>query len=390
MTPVFLVLVWLVVAMLGVASLSVFERSSRNRVRLDRPELAPPRKVWGGGPLHPPSRAATARALAGFARLVRRRTRVVDHRPGLRRGSRVLGCSALVLGLAMLPIAGNWGGAPGSALLLLDLEGGLVAVLLVLLAMAFARIALGLSERSAWSRMGAARQTSRAIAGTALLVLAMVPLAIDAGSLRLHDLVVDQQQTLWPVAGFARLFGPEVAAGLEAWPLPAWNLFTQPLTAILFAAAISLWVSSPQADVPGAGLIGITGFGLDADAGELYWIRVESRLAAVFAAGLFVTLFLGSGGLPFLDPTGLVDSAEPFLGRGVPEALVTLLHVSVFAVKLVFVLFVASRVARMAATSRDDRSLRLATRRLLPVAWANLLLVAALALWLEGLLGVAS
>ena len=77
------------------------------------------------------------------------------------------------------------------------------------------------------------------------------------------------------------------------------------------------------------------------------------------------------------------------MADAIPPDSTSACHVSVFAVKLVFVLFVASRVARMAATSRDDRSLRLATRRLLPVAWANLLLVAALALWLEGLPGVA-
>jgi len=388
MTTAFLVGVWLVVAMVGLASVALFERSGRSRARTDRPELAPPRAVWGGGVLHPPSRAATARALAGFARLVRRRTRVVDHRRGLRRLSRGLGCGALLLGLGLLPIAGTWGGAAGPPLLLLDLEGGLIAILLVLLALAVARIAIGLSERSAWSRMGAARQASRAIAGTALLVLSSMPLAIDAASLRLHDLVLDQQRMLWPVAGLARLFGPDVVARLEAWPVPAWNLFTQPLTAVLFAAAISLWVASPRADVPGAGAVGVAGLGLDGDATELYWLRVEARLASVFAAGLFVTLFLGAGGLPLVDPVTLVERAEPFLGRGLPEALVTLLHVGVFAGKLVAVLYLGARVGRMTATSRDDRSLRLATRRLLPVAWANLLLVAAIALWLEGLPGV--
>lgn len=388
MTTVLLVVVWLGVAMVGLGSVAVFERSSRSRPRPDRPELAPPRAVWGGGPLHPPSRSVTARALAGFARLVRRRTRVVEHRRGLRRLSRALGCGALVLGLAMLPIAGTWGGAAGPPLLLLDLEDGLVAIVLVLLALAFARSAIGLSERSTWSRIGAARQTSRAIAGTALLVLATMPLAIDAASLRLHDLVLDQQRTLWPVAGLARLFGPDRVAGLDAWTIPAWNLFTQPLTAALFAAAISLWVNSPRADLPGTGGVGVAGLGLDGDSTELYWIRVEARLAEVFAAGLFVTLFLGAGGLPLFDPAGLVDRAAPFLGRGVPEALVTLLYVGVFAGKLVTVIFLASRVSRMSASSRDDRSLRLATRRLLPLAWANLLLVAAITLWLEGLPGV--
>ena len=341
MTTAFLVGVWLVIAMVGIASVALFERASRSRARTDRPELAPPRAVWGGGVLHPPSRAATARALSGFARLVRRRTRVVDHRRGLRRLSRGLGCGALLLGLGLLPIAGTWGGAAGPPLLLLDLEGGLIAILLVLLALAVVLLPLVLLARQEVPR-------------------------VDPASVAPH-----------------RLHSCEPT--LAAWAL---SCLQQPLTAILFAAALSLWVASPRADVPGAWAVGVAGLGLDGDATELYWIRVEARLASVFAVGLFVTLFLGAGGLPLVDPVTLVERAEPFLGRGLPEVLVTLLHVGVFAGKLVAVLYLAARVGRMTATGRDDRSLRLATRRLLPVAWANLLLVAAVALWLEGLSGV--
>lgn len=384
MTTALLLVVWLSVAFIGLASIAAFERSSRTRARPDRPDLAPPRALWGGDPVRPPSRSVVARAAAGFARLVRGRTFVVDHRRGLLRLSRALGCGALALGLSLLPIAGTWGGAPGEPLVLLDLGEGLAAVLLVLLAVAFARIAVGLSERNAWARIGAARQASRAVAGTALLVLATMPLAIDAASLRIHDIVADQQRVLWPIAGLARLFGPEVVTAFEAWPLPAWNLLAQPLTALLFAAAITLWIASPRADAPGSGLIGAAGFGLDADATDLYWIRVESRLAAVFGAGLFVAFFLGAGGLPLFDATLVVERLVPYVGRSLPEAGVTLLHVAVFAVKLVLVLFLASRAGRFVAASRDDRSLRLATRRLLPVAWANLLLVTAVSLWLDG------
>ena len=384
MTTVFLVLVWLAVGGIGLVCVARFERDSRLRARPDRRELAPPRAVWGGGPLHPPSRAATARALAGFARLVRRRTRVVDHRRGLRRLSRGLACGALALGLALLPVAGTWGGQGGAPLVLLDLRQGLAFVMLVLFALAFARIAIGLSERSAWSRMGAARQASRAIAGAALFVLAIMPLVIDAASLHIHELVIDQQRVLWPLEALARVFGPEAAAGLEAWPLPAWNLFTQPLTALLFALAVALHVSSPRVDTPGSGAIGVAGLGLDGDTTDLYWIRAEARLATVFAGALFVTLFLGAGGLPFVELSRLVETALPYFGRGLPETVVTLLYIGVFATKLVFVLYLASRVSRLAASSRDDRSLRLTTRRLLPVAWANLLLVAGVTLWLAG------
>lgn len=384
MTTILLGLTWLLISGLGLASLADFERRSRVRARPDRPELAPPRAIWGGGAIHPPARAAVARALAGFARLVRRRAPVVEHRRGLRRLSRGLACGSIAIGLALVPVAGTWGGGEGPPLVLLDQDVGLVLVVLISLALSFARIAIGVAERSTWSRLGAARQASRSLAGTALLVLAMLPLAVDAGSLRLHDLVVAQQRVLWPFEALVRLWGEPQMAWLEAWPLPAWNLFTQPLTALLFASAIALHVGSPRADAPGAGSISVAGLGLDADPTELYWIRVEARFATLFGGALFVALFLGGGGLPLVDPALGVERLTPFVGRAVSQAAFTLLYVGAFGAKLVLILYLASRAARLTAPSRDDRSLRLALRRLLPIAWANLLLVVGVTLWLDG------
>ena len=375
------------VTAIGLFVVALLERRARLVPRVDRPELAPPRAPWGGGLVHPPARSATARALAGLARLVRSDSRVQDHQAGLRFAARMLGTSALLLALALLPLVQIPPSAADpevSSLLPLDLENGLLAIGLLLLVNALARIAAGLSERSAWSRIGSARQASRGIASIVLLTLVVAPLALDAGSLRLHDIVLDQTRSLAVIDALLSqlqvLFAWPWLAELKSVALPAWNLFAQPLTAALFLPAISMLLSSPRVDDPRHGSISLAGLGLDADPRDLYWLRVDDRLSKVLAAGLFVTLFLGAGHLPFFDPAKAVEMARPYLGEAVPIFALGALCLVVFLAKLALVLVLGTRFGRLVARSRDDRSLRLATRRLLPLAWANLLLVAAIQL----------
>ncbi len=386
MSALLLSLAWLGVALLGLVWLAALERRGRLATRLARPLLVPPRALWGGGPLHPPSRALTARALAGLARLARARTRVEDHRLMLRTAARVLGALVLAIGLALLPVVSTWGGAAGPVLVLLDLEHGLAAIVLVLAFQAFSRTIQGLSERSPWSRLGAARQSSRAIASVALLAIVLAPIALDAGSLRLHAIAVDQARPFDLLIHAVASLDAGWGVALARLSPPAWNLFVQPITALLFLPAMMLWTASPRVDDPVTGSVDVVGAGLDADPQDLYWTRLEARASSVLAAGLFVTLFLGAGGIPFFDPHAFVARLSPFFGEGVPAALVTLLGLGSFVAKLLVALAISNGLARSLARARDDRSLQLAMRRLMPLAWANLMLVAALTLWAERLL----
>ena len=131
MNGLLLAMAWGVVAAIGFTALSKFERSSRLIVRAERPSLAPARALWGGDPVHPPSRALTARMLAGFARLARPRSVVADHQQVLRAVARGLGATALFIGLAMLPFVGAWGGGEGAALVLFDAKQGLALIALL-------------------------------------------------------------------------------------------------------------------------------------------------------------------------------------------------------------------------------------------------------------------
>lgn len=388
MSGVALAIAWLLVISGLLAACALFERAARVGPRPDRPELLPPRAPWGGGRLAPPAHSAGARALAAFSRIVRRRNAVADHRPGLRFVGRVGALLSLSLGLALIPFAGTWGGGVADPpLLLLDLPHGLALIILLLMLHASFRVTIGLSERNAWSRLGSVRLASRSIAAVALLALVLAPLAIGSGSLRLHDLALAQQLPVFPTGGLLGGLGEGLLGRLEGASIPAWNLFRQPITALLFAPAMALMLGSARVDDRTTGSVAAAGLGLDADPIDAYWSRLDARLSLVLASSLFVALFLGAGSIPLLDPSRLASGLTEHVGELLPKLLVTILQLGSFLAKSLLVVALTTRLQRLAAKARVDRSLRLVTRRLLPLAWANLLLVAALTLWLGGRTG---
>lgn len=388
MLGVGLAFAWFAVISLALVAAAAVERRQRVVSQADRPELAPRRALWGGGPLHPPGRSMLVRALASGSRIVRARTRVTDRSEGLRFAARAVACTALASALSLVPFAGRVGGAPGGApLVVVDLEHGLVALILFVLLAAMAEVAIGLAEAGVFARLACLRIAGRILALVGTLAIVLAPLALASGSLRLHAIVLEQQGSIAPLSLVAALLEDGASSPLGrflAAPIwPAWHLFRQPLTALLFVPVLGLLLRRPLALDPIGGGVRLAAFGHDDDPGELYWARIEERLAGVLCAALFVALFLGAGAIPFLPTDRIVAPLIPFFGEGLPAILGAGLETGVFFAKLVLVLVLFARSARSMAGLRDDQWIRLVTRRILPLAWANLLLVFATTLLLE-------
>ena len=111
--------------------------------------------------------------------------------------------------------------------------------------------------------------------------------------------------------------------------------------------------------------------------------RLQARLAGVLGAALFVVFFLGAGSMPGLAPERVVTALEPFVGPVIPSLGMVLAESGVFFAKLVLVVTLAARIRAASAALRGDQWMQETLRRLLPLAWANLLLLAAL--WQLGL-----
>jgi NADH:ubiquinone oxidoreductase subunit H len=391
MISLLLAVTWFGVIALALCGAAALERASRLVSVARRPDLELSRREWGGELDRAPASYAASRALASVARLVRPGTQVAESSQPLRWVSRLVGLLATASALSLVPFASTWGAsAEGRRLVVVDLEYGLGLLVFLTLLSGLAQAASGLAERNVWARLAAVRVEGQSLVGVALLLLVLAPLVLETGSLRLHDMLLVQQGSYSPLAFLVRLFS-QLGLNLDllaAIRLPNWFAFSQPLTALLIVPTLSLLFQRDLLGDAMAGTTGISGFGIDSDPSDLYWARLEARLSMVLAAALFVALFLGAGGLPFFDLSGIVLRLAPFFGEVVPCLLLVGFEVAVFAAKLIGVLFLATLLRRSTASARADQSLRAMTRRLIPLAWANLLLLSALSL-LEGPVGEA-
>ncbi len=371
--------VWFVVVSLALVGCGQLERRNRLAPLRNRPEWRPPRAQWGFDRESPAAAYLLGRALAGGARLVRSRTIVADRSASQRWLGRIVSCIALASALSLIPFAGTWGGtADGIALVVVDLEQGLIALVFLVLLMGMGQVTTGLSERSDWSRLGSVRLASRSLCGLGLFALVLAPLAIGSGSFRLHEIVFVQQYTLSPLSWLPSELGGGFFEVARGWRWPGWNLFVQPLTALLFVLTLAGLTRRPWVYDAVAGNMAVSGFGLDSDPADLYWGRLEARLARVFASALFVSIFLGAGAIPFVTASVVVDLLSPFAGFELPALLGVVIQVGVFSAKLLGVLAIASLLRRATATLREDQWIDTVTSRLFPLAWANLLLVSAI------------
>jgi len=375
-------ILWLLLVSVGVAALGLGERRLRLSRTAHRLEECAPQRSWGRDRERPPGAYALLRAMAGLAHQAQRGTRVVDASPAMRRWGRGLTLLALSSTLALVPFAAS----PGP---LLDLGFGIPSIVFLCLLASLGQVVAALSERSLWARLEATRRVSRALAGIPLLVLALAPLVLWVGSLRLQDLALAQQGSIAPFAFAAVDPGLPALAWLDWLRLPRWLVFSQPIAALLFAPAMGLLLRRSGSAGGVAGMPCVGGRSLDADPVDLYWTRLESRLVRLLVASLFVALFLGSGGLPFSSPASVVEAIAPFYGKAIGEVVASGLQLGVFGAKLLVVLALAWLVRESSARLRDDQLLRLAARRGIPLGWANLLLMVALHLLDFGFEGAA-
>jgi NADH:ubiquinone oxidoreductase subunit H len=387
---------------LAIVSLSVFaaalvgaaaiERTTRLSGVAYRAEGLPPKAEWSNLRAPAPANYGAARALASAARLARPRSVVEGASSAMRRSSRTLSLFATASALSIVPFAATWRGASdGHPLVAVDLEYGLGVLVFLILLSGLAQAATGLAERSLWARLGALRVVGQSLMGVALLLLVLAPLILTTQTLRPHDLVAFQQGTFAPLALLAEAFLSDAAGGsgrvvgldlgaLESIRIPNWFVLRQPLTAILIVPTLGLLLQRYSVYDTMSNTSGMSGFGLDSDTSDLSWMGIESRLSSVLAAAIFVAFFLGAGSIPYFDARPLLALAQPWLGDGLPAALLVVAEAGVFAVKMLAVLYLASHLRRAAGRARTDQSLHTMTRRLMPLAWANLLLISALSL----------
>lgn len=204
----------------------------------------------------------------------------------------------------------------------------------------------GWGSGSKYPLLGALRAGAQLLSYEVVIGLSVLAVVVVAGDLRARVIVENQ-------AGW--LFGV----------LPNWNLFRQPLTALLFLVAMVAEANRLPFDLPEAEPELVGGYHTEYSSMKFALFFMAEYAAMVALSGLFTTLFLGGWTLPWTT----VGGPPPGLGTA-------LLGVAVFLAKVSLLLFLFLWLRWTLPRFRFFDLMRLSWRSLVPLALVNLVLVA--------------
>ncbi|MBL8150050.1 MAG: NADH-quinone oxidoreductase subunit NuoH [Blastocatellia bacterium] len=200
----------------------------------------------------------------------------------------------------------------------------------------------GWSSNSKYSLMGGLRSSAQLISYELALSLSVVGVIIFSGSLDLVE-VVKQQNSFW--LGF----------------IPKWNIFTQPIGFLIFLIAAIAETNRVPFDLPEAETELVAGFHTEYSSMKFAMFFIAEYANMVTASSMATLLFLGGWYGPFVDKF-------PLLGP------------IYFSLKILFFLFLYIWLRGTLPRFRYDQLMRFGWKFLIPVALANVVLVAGLAL----------
>lgn len=202
--------------------------------------------------------------------------------------------------------------------------------------------------------LGAMRAASQMISYEAVLGLSLIPMLIIYSSASMSEIVIKQ-------------------GGLLMGFIPAWGIFLQPLSFLIFlTAAVAENKRTPFDVVEGESEI--VGYFIEYSSMRFGAFMFAEFIEIIFVSMLSVTFFLGGWQVPYLGENGF---NFPFsLTISLPSILVSLLQLASFAIKTaifsVFLLIVRWTLPRM----RFDQIMSFCWKFLLPLALANLFVTA--------------
>jgi NADH-quinone oxidoreductase subunit H len=257
-----------------------------------------------------------------------------------------------VASFAVIPIAGagfnlqdlglpwDWTFLPYIA----DVEVGLLILLGLASLEVYGVVLAGWSSGSKYPAMGALRSTAQMISYELALGLAILPVIMTSGSLRLQT-IVEQQGGTW--FGF----------------LPQWNVFIHPFGCLFLLISIFAETKRLPFDLPEAEPELVAGYHTEYSAMKFVMFYMGEYSAMIANSALMATLFFGGWQVP---------------GLALPQPWMFLVQALAFATKTFFFLFLFVWVRWTLPRFRYDQLMDLGWKVLLELAFVNLLIVAAL------------
>jgi len=205
----------------------------------------------------------------------------------------------------------------------------------------------GWASSNKYALLGSLRAAAQLIAYELPLVLAVIGVVIQAGTMNLHGIVM--QQADGEIFGWGGLGNPFI--------------LTQFVGFALFMVAAQAELSQPPFDMPVAESELVAGYMVEYTGFRFLFFFIGEFGTAFVYAGLAATLFLGGWSVPFIDAD---DDIMNFLGPGV------------LFVKIMLVAFLMFWARFTYPRLREDQLQALAWKWLIPISLVNILATGAL------------
>ncbi|MGN6728167.1 MAG: complex I subunit 1/NuoH family protein, partial [Tepidisphaeraceae bacterium] len=254
-----------------------------------------------------------------------------------------------------------------------DISIGVLFVLATLSLAVYGVVIGGWASNNKYSFLGGLRACANMISYEIPLGLSVLAIVLMFGTLDLSQIVQDQAR-YWYAFGFL--------------PIPAWNVFAQPLAFVLFLICIHAEANRAPFDLAEAEQELVGGYHTEYSSMRFALFFLSEYAGMITTSCVCVALFFGGWHLPGLNTLvhkltghGAIAGANPAWSDSL---LLCFLRMMVFFAKAVFVLFTFMWVRWSLPRFRFDQLMRLAWGGLIPIAIAMLLLTGVLVWWTDG------
>ena len=221
-----------------------------------------------------------------------------------------------------------------------DVNVGILYVLALTSIGVYGIVLAGWSSNSKYSLLGGLRSAAQLISYELAMGLAVVSIILLSGSLKLNDIIADQQGYLF-----------------------SWNVFKQPLAFIIFLIAVYAETNRLPFDLSEAEQELVGGYHTEYSSMKFAMFFMAEYANMITAAALTVTLFFGGWDVPLINETSL----------GIWG---TVLSVLSFILKMGFFLFLFIWVRWTFPRFRYDQLMKIGWKVMLPIALLNIFITA--------------
>ncbi len=235
-----------------------------------------------------------------------------------------------------------------------SLDAGILFVLAISGIGILGTMLAGWSSNNKFSMLGAARAASQMISYEVAMGLALVAMVVTYGSLDLNRMVQWQQEG-------------------------AWGIVVQPVAFLLFLTAAIAENKRVPFDLPECESELVSGYFTEYTSMKMGLFLLSEFIEIVVISALVATLFFGGYSLPWLGSNGF-----SWPGGGtweLPHAVVVLLQVLAFAIKVFLIGCFQILVRWTLPRFRYDQLMALGWKILMPLAAANLVATAIVRWW---------